>query len=99
MVFNMNLSTYIQEKVITSAPATPEKIHICKTGKSAGQIRKFRAKPARNGLLPITSKTLWLWVKQNKFPQPFSLNGLTVWDSQTVLDWIEAHKHKASKNA
>ncbi|MBM7139147.1 AlpA family transcriptional regulator [Acinetobacter baumannii] len=95
----MNLSTYIQEKVITSAPATPEKIHICKTGKSAGQIRKFRAKPARNGLLPITSKTLWLWVKQNKFPRPFSLNGLTVWESQTVLDWIEAHKHKASKNA
>ncbi|MCO8090073.1 MULTISPECIES: helix-turn-helix transcriptional regulator [Acinetobacter] len=95
----MNLSKYIQDKVITSAPATPEKIHICKTGKSAGQIRKFKAKPARIGLLPITSKTLRLWVKQNKFPQPFSLNGLTVWESQTVLDWIEAHKHKASKNA
>ena len=78
MVFNMNLPKYVQEKVITTAPATPEKIHICKTGKSAGQIRKFKAKPARNGLLPITSKTLWLWVKQNKFPQPFSLNGLTV---------------------
>jgi predicted DNA-binding transcriptional regulator AlpA len=95
----MNLSKYIQDKVITSAPATPEKIHICKTGKSEEQIRKFKAKPARRGLLPITSKTLWLWVKQNKFPQPFSLNGLTVWESQTVFDWIEAHKHKASKNA
>ncbi|EPF6238000.1 helix-turn-helix transcriptional regulator [Acinetobacter baumannii] len=95
----MNLPKYIQEKVITSAPASPEKIHICKTGKSAGQIRKFKAKPARRGLLPITSKTLRLWVKQDKFPQPFSLNGLTVWESQTVLDWIEAHKHKASKNA
>lgn len=92
----MNLPKYVQEKVITTAPATPEKIHICKTGKSAGQIRKFKAKPARNGLLPITSKTLWLWVKKNKFPQPFSLNGLIVWESQTVLDWIEAHKHKAS---
>ena len=78
MVFNMNIPKYVQEKVITTAPATPEKIHICKTGKSAGQSRKFKAKPARNGLLPITSKTLWLWVKQNKFPQPFSLNGLTV---------------------
>ena len=97
----MNLSTslLIQANVLTSAPATPEKIHICKTGKSAGQIRKFKAKPERRGLLPITSKTLWLWVKQNKFPQPFSINGLTVWESQTVLDWIEAHKHKASKNA
>lgn len=95
----MNLPKYVQEKVITTAPATPEKIHICKTGKSAGQIRKFKAKPARNGLLPITSKTLRLWVKQNKFPQPFSLNGLTVWESQTVIDWIEAHKRQASKNA
>ena len=95
----MNLSKYVQEKVITSAPATQEKLHICKTGKSAGQIRKFKAKPARSGLLPITSKTLWLWVKQNKFPQPFSLNGLTVWESQTVLDWIEEHKKKASENA
>ncbi|MDA4904440.1 AlpA family transcriptional regulator [Acinetobacter baumannii] len=91
----MQLPTLIQEKVITSAPATLEKIHICKTGKSAGQIRRFKAKPARYGLLPITSKTLWLWVKQNKFPQPFSLNGITVWESKTVLDWIEVHKQKA----
>lgn len=96
---NQSLPSIIQANVIASAPATPEKTYICKTGKSAGQIRKFKAKPARNGLLPITTKTLWLWVKQNKFPKPFSLNGLTVWESQTVLAWIEAHKHKASKNA
>lgn len=98
MVFNMipSIAQIIQVNVITSAPATPEKIHICKTGKSTGQIRRFKAKPARHGLLPIISKTLWLWVKQNKFPRPFSLNGLTVWESKTVLDWIDEHKHKAS---
>jgi len=93
---NLSLPQLIQANVITSAPAIPEKIHICKTGKSTGQIRKFKAKPARSGLLPITNKTLWLWVKQNKFPQPFFLNGLTVWESKTVLDWIEMHKQKAS---
>ncbi|EHU2484673.1 helix-turn-helix domain-containing protein [Acinetobacter baumannii] len=86
----MNLPFFIRAKTITSAPATPEKIHVYKTGKMAGQIRRTKEKPARSGLLPITEKTLWSWVKQGKFPTPYRLNGATVWKTTEVFEWLES---------
>lgn len=77
-------------KHLTSAPATPEKIYTVKTGKNAGMKRKVSAKPERVGLLPVTEKTIWTWVRQGKFPKPIRLSGnVTVWRMSEVEAWIE----------
>ena len=88
----MNLPLFIRAKTIASAPATPEKIHTYKTGKMKGQTRRLKEKPARNGLLPITEKTLWTWVKSGKFPQLRRLNGATVWKTDEVFAWLESRQ-------
>lgn len=81
---------YARAKQLSSAPATPEKIYTIKTGKNAGMKRKVNAKPERVGLLPVSEKTIWTWVKQGKFPQPIPMSGnVTVWRMSEVHAWIE----------
>lgn len=58
---------YARVKQLASAPSTPEKIYTIKTGENAGMKRKVNAKPERVGLLPVSEKTIWTWVKQGNF--------------------------------
>ncbi|WP_298063531.1 AlpA family phage regulatory protein [uncultured Acinetobacter sp.] len=91
---------YGRAKQITSAPATPEKIYTIKTGKNAGMKRKVNAKPERIGLLPVTEKTLWTWVREGKFPKPIRLSGnVTVWRMSEVEAWIEEQATIATMEA
>lgn len=83
---------YVDVKYLSSAPATPEKNHLYKTGENAGKIRKLNAKPSRNGLLPVSEKTIWTWVREGKFPRPIRLNGRTVWRLSDVNTWIDAQE-------
>ena len=84
---------YYRVKQIASAPATPEKIHVYKTGENAGKTRKIKAKPARQGLLPVSEKTIWEWSRDGRFPKPIRLGGaggkVTVWRASDVQKWIE----------
>lgn len=77
-------------KTIASAPATSERIHTYKTGELAGKMRRLKAKPAREGLLPVSEKTIWTWVNEGKFPKPIRLNGRTVWRLSDVTSWIDS---------
>ena len=91
---------YKRAKQITSAPATPEKIYTIKTGKNAGMKRKVNAKPERIGLLPVTEKTLWTWVREGKFPKPLKLSSnVTVWRMSEVEAWIEEQANIATMEA
>ncbi|WP_425915144.1 helix-turn-helix transcriptional regulator [Acinetobacter sp. TSRC1-2] len=74
---------------LTSSKALPQRTYITKTGENAGKVCIKREQPARNGLLPITSKTLWTWVREGKFPKPIKMNGVTVWNSADVEKWLE----------
>ena len=81
---------YARVKQLASAPPTPEKIYTVKTGENAGMKRKVSAKPERVGLLPVSEKTIWEWVRQGKFPQPIRMSGnVTVWRMSEVQAWIE----------
>ncbi|ENW86649.1 hypothetical protein F906_01708 [Acinetobacter pseudolwoffii] len=81
---------YARVKQLASAPSTPEKIYTVKTGENAGMKRKVSAKPERVGLLPVSEKTIWEWVRQGKFPQPIRMSGnVTVWRMSEVQAWIE----------
>ena len=88
-----NIDKLVDVKYLASAPATPEKIHVYKTGANAGKTRKLKAKPARQGLLPVSEKTIWEWSRDGRFPKPIRLGGaggkVTVWRASDVQKWIE----------
>ena len=91
---------YARVKQLASAPSTPEKIYTVKTGENAGMKRKVNAKPERVGLLPVSEKTIWTWVKQGKFPQPIRMSGnVTVWRMSEVQAWIEEQATIATMEA
>ena len=80
---------FVRAKDIASSNGTPERRYVTKTGKNKGDVTIKRAQPPRNGLLPITTKTLWTWVREGKFPQPsLRLGGTTAWDTLVVEAWI-----------
>lgn len=83
---------YYRARQLTSAPATCEKIYTVKSGKMRGLQRKISAKPARVGILPISEKTLWVWVRTGKFPQPIRLSSnCTVWRESDVKMFIDKY--------
>lgn len=87
---------FVDVKFLSSAPATPEKIHVYKSGEHVGEVRKLNAKPSRRGLLPVSEKTIWTWVREGKFPSPIRLNGRTVWNLSDVKTWIAEQESKAT---
>ena len=93
----LHTEQYARVKQLASASSTPEKIYIIKTGQNAGMKRKVSAKPERVGLLPVSEKTIWTWVKQGKFPQPIKMSeNVTVWRMSEVQAWIDAQAATAT---
>lgn len=87
---------FVDIKFLSSAPATPEKVHVYKSGDNRGKTRTLKAKPARVGLLPVSQKTVWVWVREGKFPNPFKMNGRTVWRLSDVEAWIAEQESKVT---
>lgn len=46
-------------------------------------------------VVPIGRSTVWLWARQGRFPAPFRVGGITVWNRDEVLAWLK----QASKAA
>ncbi|OTG62097.1 hypothetical protein B9T29_08685 [Acinetobacter sp. ANC 3903] len=88
------LPSFLQVKHLTSSKALPARTYITKTGENVGKVCVKREQPARNGLLPITAKTLWTWVREEKFPKPIKMNGVTVWNFDDVEKWLKSQAGK-----
>jgi predicted DNA-binding transcriptional regulator AlpA len=59
----------------------------------AYRIGQLATTPARAGLLPVSPATVWRWVRDGKFPKPFSLGpNTTVWDKAAVDQWLAKQK-------
>tara|TARA_Y100001958_G_C21246319_1_gene576699 strand:+ start:4206 stop:4430 length:225 start_codon:yes stop_codon:yes gene_type:complete len=39
--------------------------------------------------LSMSKSTIWLWIRNNKFPKPTKINGISVWRSETIDQWID----------
>jgi predicted DNA-binding transcriptional regulator AlpA len=58
-----------------------------KGGESAKKAKP--AKSAKVGKLPVSSATIWRWVREGKFPKPFKLSdSVTVWDEDEIDAFI-----------
>ncbi|NQY20848.1 MAG: AlpA family phage regulatory protein [Campylobacteraceae bacterium] len=41
-------------------------------------------------LTSIARSTIWLWVKENKFPKPIKISPkITVWEKDKIQEWIQ----------
>jgi predicted DNA-binding transcriptional regulator AlpA len=39
-------------------------------------------------VVPCARSTLWLWVRQGRFPKPIKYGGMTLWKRDDLLAWI-----------
>jgi predicted DNA-binding transcriptional regulator AlpA len=61
------------------------------------KVRKGDSTETRIGLLPVSRATLWRWIKDGKFPQPFKLGeNTTCWDAGEVDAWLTSRKEAAN---
>ncbi len=60
------------------------------------KVRNGDSTETRIGLLPVSRATLWRWIKDGKFPQPFKLGeNCTVFDAGEVDAWLATRKEAA----
>lgn len=38
--------------------------------------------------LSLSKSTIWLWIRNNEFPKPNKINGVSVWKRDTIDQWI-----------
>ncbi len=38
--------------------------------------------------LSLSKSTIWLWIRNNEFPKPNKINGVSVWKKDTIDQWI-----------
>lgn len=48
-------------------------------------------KKNKNGKLPVSSSTIWAWIRAGEFPPPIKLSArVSVWPEEIVDAWLEA---------
>lgn len=57
------------------------------------RVQQLASRNGVAGMLPVSTATLWRWVKEGKFPKPFKLGArVTVWDAAEVDAFIVAQR-------
>ena len=49
-------------------------------------------------ILSVSKSTIWLWIRNNDFPKPNKINGVSVWKKDTIDEWITEHTDKREEN-
>ena len=56
-----------------------------------GTTRIIKARPERQGLLPMGETTIWDKVRAGEFPQPVKLSErITAWRIEDVQEWMQS---------
>ena len=81
---------FLRIKDLANIPAKQASTHIYKRGINKGKAKIVNARPASTGLLGVSDKTIWNWVKRGEFPAPIKLSPtVTVWRLTDVQAWME----------
>jgi predicted DNA-binding transcriptional regulator AlpA len=60
------------------------------------RIKQLASDGSKQGILPVSSATIWRWVRENRFPKPIRLGpGVTGW----YINDIEAFIEKCNEGA
>ena len=52
------------------------------------RMRDLRSTKHRGGVIPVAESTIWRWVSEGVFPRPIRMNGVNVWDAETVDEFV-----------
>jgi len=53
------------------------------------RIADIATTPTKPGILPVSPATIWRWVRDGKFPQPFKIGvRTTVWNYDDIQAYI-----------
>lgn len=47
--------------------------------------------------LSLSKSTIWLWIRNNEFPKPNKINGVSVWKADTIDKWVEENTEQSDK--
>lgn len=85
-----NCDQYLRIKELANFPAKNASTHTYKSGINKGKTKNIKARPASLGLIGVSDKTIWQWVKNGTFPPPIKLSSnITVWRLSEVKAWME----------
>ena len=82
---------YYRMKDLANIPERPARIHQYKSGINKGKTRVIGERQASKGLIGVSEKTLWEWVRKGEFPQPLKLSPtITVWRAIDIAEWMKS---------
>ena len=88
---SLNQEQFLRIKDLANYPEKQATIHTYKSGINKGQTKNINARPASKGLIGVSDKTIWQWVKRGEFPAPIRIGGnVTVWRLSDVQAWMQA---------
>lgn len=86
-----NEDQFLRMKDLANFPAKQATTHIYKSGINKGKTKNINARPASKGMISVSDKTIWQWVKNGDFPAPIKLSGsVTVWRLSDVQIWMQS---------
>ena len=48
--------------------------------------------------LSLSKSTIWLWIRNNEFPKPNKINGVSVWKKDAIDQWINENINKEEES-
>lgn len=89
---------FLRIKDLANIPAKKASTHVYKSGINKGKAKVVNARPASTGLLGVSDKTIWNWVKRGEFPAPIKLSPtVTVWRLSDVQAWMKGKGMEVSQ--
>lgn len=87
---------YYRMRDLANIPERPARIHQYKSGINMGKTRVIGERRASKGLIGVSEKTLWEWVRKGDFPQPIKLSPtITVWRAKDITEWMKSKEVEA----
>lgn len=81
---------FLRIKDLANISAKQASTHIYKSGINKGKAKVINARPASKGLIGVSDKTIWAWVKRGEFPAPVKLSPtVTVWRLSDIQAWMQ----------
>lgn len=85
------IDQFVRLKDLANFPAKQATTYIYKSGASKGKTKNINARPASKGMIGVSDKTIWQWVKRGEFPAPVKLSdSVTVWRLSDVQTWMQS---------
>ena len=85
------LDALLRIKDLASIPARTAKMHRYKSGASAGKARLLGARKESKGIIGVSERTIWDWVRAGKFPAPIKLSPtITAWRAKDIAEWLQS---------